>query len=88
MNFETRPIEELPARGPGGGYVKTGLTVAFGELPADLALLIPSLGRKLNNVQSSSATYLARRYPDRQIRTRIDREKDGIWFWWEPKTPN
>ncbi len=81
MNFETRPIDDLPSA---PRTAQTGFTTAFGELPMALAMFKPMDGRTVTSVQSD-ATYLRKVYPNRLVHTRIDHEKDGVWFYWVPK---
>ena len=84
MNFETRPVEELKRARQKSG-VRSPVTLAFAELPSHLAMFIPCNGRVLARLQSSVSVNLRRAYPDRLVRANQDREKDGVWFWWEPK---
>ena len=84
MNFETRPVANLPPSLKTSG-VNSGFTAAFGQLPEGLALFVPANGKKARTIQAGLNGGLHHTYPHRRVRTRVDREKDGVWFWWEPK---
>ena len=63
-----------------GDTAKGNWQLAFGKVPIGKALFKPALNA------GGSATSLSRRYPERSIHTRLDNERNGVWFWWEPKT--
>lgn len=84
--FETLPIKDLPTT-RSGNHVLSPMTIAFGELPPELAMLVPISNRTYESVRSGALDNLHKRYPDRIIHTRKDEEKEGIWVWWiEGKT--
>lgn len=84
QEFETRAVSELPVEASGK---KTGLTATFRALPQGQAMLVPrkNPGRELSNLRNGWFSSLARAFLDRQIVSRVDREADGVWFWWEPR---
>ena len=86
MDFETRPISELPV--PGGRGARTGLRAAFAELPLGLALFNPAKPSSSVKTAQGNLSALRKKFPSRRIFTRADNEKHGIWIWWVEKEPD
>ena len=82
----TRPVADLPpavkgGRGPGRGSFIT----FFSALPANEAVFRPRNGYAWSSTRNATASWLIKTLRDRKIHSRIDRDADGIWFWWEPR---
>lgn len=79
MEFETKPISELS-----NVRAKNDIRAAFEKLAPGMAMFIPRGDRK-TIVPGSFSGGFAVAFPDRKISSKLDKEKDGIWLWWEPK---
>lgn len=85
MSFETRPVREVTQNSKRPGSAQPVLA-AFGELPEGLALFVERGGAaSIEYRRTSTRASLRSAFPHRKISTAIDRDKDGVWFWWEPK---
>ncbi len=48
-------------------------------------MLVPHTGSRssLETLRNTITTTITRNFPTRKLRTSLDREKDGVWIWWE-----
>ena len=85
MDFETRPVSELPPR---RRTTATGFAAAFAELPTGLALFNPAKpGVRARNA-GGGIGHIRKIFPNRRIFTRTDEQKHGMWIWWVEKEPD
>ena len=85
MDFETRPVNELPPRRT---KASTGFGAAFAELPIGLALFNPAKPDAAVNNACGLIGRLRKSFPKRRIFTRTDVAKHGAWIWWVEKEPD
>ena len=85
MDFETRPVSELPPR---RRTASTGFSAAFAELPIGLALFNPAKPDAAVKNACGVVGRMRKSFPKRRIFTRVDIEKHGVWYWWVEKEPD
>ena len=66
-----------------------GITQQIVDTPIGKAVLVPRKpGRSLQGEQATWATNCgSKKGPGYILRSRQDKEKDGVWFWWEERLP-
>ena len=66
----------------------TGVSQFFRKLPLDQAMFVPrKAGQSLQQTAAAQMNgfrnFARTQFPDRRVRSRQDKERNGVWFWWE-----
>lgn len=84
LAYEIHEMSDVPERksGSGGGF-GAGKLGALVALPIGKALFVAGINKKAAGFLATSPA--RKRRPQDRLRTRIDREKGGCWYWWEAR---